>query len=95
MAAEKYHIPYRTLANRVNRKHGRTVGRSNTFTLEEESEISEILNVKIVGKRLEAFIDEEGRTAQLLDEWRQPLEAMLIRQQFGRRRSGLSARYSP
>ncbi|GAU96466.1 hypothetical protein RvY_07905 [Ramazzottius varieornatus] len=43
MAAEMYHIPHRTLGNEVNGEHGKKVGRPNTFTLEEESEICEII----------------------------------------------------
>ncbi|GAU95614.1 hypothetical protein RvY_07204 [Ramazzottius varieornatus] len=39
MAAEMYHIPHRPLGNKVNGEYGKKVGRPNTFTLEEESEI--------------------------------------------------------
>ncbi|GAU91583.1 hypothetical protein RvY_03810 [Ramazzottius varieornatus] len=43
MAAAKYDIPPKTLANKFNGKHQKKVGCSNTFTLEEEAEISKIL----------------------------------------------------
>ncbi|GAV05115.1 hypothetical protein RvY_15291 [Ramazzottius varieornatus] len=43
MAAEKYHIPQKTLYNKVKGKHPKKAGRPNTFTLEEETEICEIL----------------------------------------------------
>ncbi|GAU92490.1 hypothetical protein RvY_04566 [Ramazzottius varieornatus] len=41
--AEMYHIPHKTLGNKVNGEHGKKVGRPYTFTLEKKSEICEIL----------------------------------------------------
>ncbi|GAU94878.1 hypothetical protein RvY_06582 [Ramazzottius varieornatus] len=43
MAAEKYHIPQKILYNKVKGKHPKKARRPNTFTLEEETEICEIL----------------------------------------------------
>ncbi|GAV03708.1 hypothetical protein RvY_14097 [Ramazzottius varieornatus] len=43
MAAAIYDIPHKTLGNKFNGKHQKKVGRPNTFTLEEEAEIREIL----------------------------------------------------
>ncbi|GAU89220.1 hypothetical protein RvY_01797 [Ramazzottius varieornatus] len=43
MAAEKYDVPQRPLYNKAKRKHPKKAGRPNTFSLEEETEICEIL----------------------------------------------------
>ncbi|GAU89863.1 hypothetical protein RvY_02363-2 [Ramazzottius varieornatus] len=43
MAAEKYDVSQRTLYNTAKRRHPKKAGRPNTFSLEEETEICEIL----------------------------------------------------